>query len=164
MRGLCGLRGAPSIKAGSSSSAARFRSKNARGARAVVVGSGPLARAVCREASSLGAAHITLLASDGPTAERTLGALAASTECTARSYRDPLIPSYLMRADLLVRIDPAFDVQPAQVGPHLSVVDLAAEAMSELVAHRTGATRHDANGGHGRSIDSMERRDEEASG
>lgn len=115
---------------------------DARGARAVVIGSGPLARAVCREASSLGAAHITLLATDGPTAERTLGALAASTECTARSYRDPLIPSYLMRADLLVRIDPAFEVPTAQVGPHLSVVDLAPEPLSRLrqQAASVGAT------------------------
>lgn len=111
---------------------------DARGARVVVVGSGPLARAVCREASSLGAAHITLLASDSPTAERTLGSLAASTECTARSYRDPLIPSYLMRADLLVRIDPAFEVPSASVGPHLSVVDLAAEPLSGLRQQAAG--------------------------
>ena len=115
---------------------------DARGARAVVVGSGPLARAVCREVSSLGAAHITLLAADSPTAERTLGALAASTECTARSYRDPLIPSYLLRADLFVRLDSAFEVDTAQIAPHLSVVDLAAEPLSQLrqQAVKVGAT------------------------
>lgn len=111
---------------------------DARGANVVVAGTGPLARAVSREVSSLGAAHLTLLAADSPTAERTLGALAASTECTARSYRDPLIPSYLMRADLLVRVDPTFEVATAQVGPHLSVVDFAAEPLSRLRQQAAG--------------------------
>ncbi len=115
---------------------------DARGARVVVAGSGPVARAVCREVSSLGAAHLTLLASDSPTAERTLGALAASTECAARSYRDPLLTSYFMRADLFVRVDPTFEIATAQVGPHLSVVDFSAEPMSRLrqQASNAGAT------------------------
>lgn len=115
---------------------------DARGARVIVAGSGAPARAVCREVSSLGAAHITLLAQDSPTAERTLGTLAASTECAARSYRDPLIPSYFMRADLLVRVDPAFEIATAQVAPHLSVVDFAAEPLSRLrqQASSVGAT------------------------
>lgn len=105
---------------------------DARGARVVVVGSGAVARAVCRELSSLGAAHLTLLAADAPTAERTLGVLAASTECAARPYRDPLLSSYLMRADLLVRLDPRFEVADEHTGPHLSVLDLSPEPMSRL--------------------------------
>ena len=115
---------------------------DARGVRVVVVGSGPVARAVCREVSSLGAAHLTVLAGDSPTAERTLGTLAASTECTARSYRDPLLSSYLMRADLLVRVDAEFEVPTAHVGPHLSVVDFAPEPLSRLrqQAAEVGAT------------------------
>ena len=32
----------------------------------------------------------------------------------------------------MVRIDPAFDIDAAQVGPHLSVVDLTAEPLSQL--------------------------------
>ena len=105
---------------------------DARGARVVVAGAGPLARAVCREVSSLGASHLTLLAVNSPTAERTLGVLAASTECAARPYRDPLVPSYLMRADLLVRVDPAFEVPPDHLGPHLSVMDFSSEPLSHL--------------------------------
>lgn len=115
---------------------------DARGARVVVAGSGPLARAVCREVLSLGAAHLTLLASDSPAAERTLGALAASTESAARSYRDPLLSSYLIRADLLVRVDPTFELPSNLIGPHLSVVDFATEPLSRLrqQAASVGAT------------------------
>lgn len=115
---------------------------DARGARVVVAGAGPLARAVCREVSSLGASHLTLLAPDSPAAERTLGALAASTESAARSYRDPLLSSFLMRADLLVRVDPNFDPPAEQVGPHLSIVDFSTEPLSHLrqQAASVGAT------------------------
>lgn len=115
---------------------------DARGARIIIAGAGPLARAVSREVSSMGAAHITLLAPDTPTAERTLGTLAASTECAARAYRDPLLSSYFMRADLLVCLDANFTLPRDALGPHLSVVDLAPVALSELrqKARDAGAT------------------------
>ncbi len=115
---------------------------DARGARVVVAGAGPLARAICREVSSLGAAHLTLLAPDSPTAERTLGSLAASTETAARSYRDPLLASFLMRADLLVRVDAAFSPLAEQIGPHLSIVDFSNDPLSSLrqQAASVGAT------------------------
>jgi len=123
-------------------SALQSKGWDARGARVVVAGKGPLARAVSRELSSLGAAHLTALACDSPTAERTLGRLAASTECAARPYADPLLGTYLMRADLLVRVDPTFEVKNGQVGPHLSVVDFSPEPMSKLrqQASSAGAT------------------------
>ena len=109
------------------------RGWDARGANVVLLGEGAPARASCRELSSLGASHLTVLATSRPTAETTSQyAYAASTEVTARAYRDPLAHAYLSRADLLIRIDERADVPASILGPHLSVVDFSRQAMSPL--------------------------------
>ena len=109
------------------------RGWDARGANVVLLGEGAPARAACRELSSLGASHLTVLATNRPTAEMTSQyAYAASTKVTARAYRDPLAQSYLSRADLLIRIDESAEVPPSSLGPHLSVVDFSRQAMSPL--------------------------------
>ena len=109
------------------------RGWDARGANVVLLGEGAPARSACRELSSLGAAHLTVLATNQPTAEMTSQyAYAASTEVTARAYRDPLAHAYLSRADLLIRIDETAEVPTNALGPHLSVVDFSRQAMSPL--------------------------------
>ena len=109
------------------------RGWDARGANVVLLGEGAPARSVCRELSSLGASHLTVLATNRPTAEMTSQyAYAASTEITARAYRDPLANAYLSRADLLIRIDESADVPTHILGPHLSVLDFSRQAMSPL--------------------------------
>ncbi len=109
------------------------RGWSARGANVVLLGEGAPARTTCLELSSLGAAHLTVLATNRPAAELTSQyAYAASTQITARAYRDPLAHAYLSRADLLIRIDESADVPANVLGPHLSVVDFSREAMSPL--------------------------------
>ena len=118
------------------SAALQAKGWDARGAKVVLLGEGAPARSACRELSSLGASHVTVLATNRPTAETTSQyAYAASTEITARAYRDPLAHAYLGRADLLIRIDANTEVPPGILGPHLSVVDFSREAMSPLRQH-----------------------------
>ena len=113
--------------------ALRNRGWDARGAKVVILGEGAPAKAACHELSSLGAAHLTILATDRPAAETTSQyAYASSTEISARAYRDPLAHTYLNQADLLIRLDDAADVPAHLLGPHLSVVDLSPQAMSPL--------------------------------
>ena len=113
--------------------ALQSRGWDARGAKVVLLGEGAPARSACRELSSLGASHLTVLATNRPTAETTSQyAYAASTEITARAYADPLAHAYLGRADLLIRMDENAHVPPELLGPHLSVVDFSPKAMSPL--------------------------------
>jgi shikimate 5-dehydrogenase len=114
------------------SAALREEGWDAREAKAVVVGSTPLARAVARDLSSVGVIELTVLAENRPKAEAILSGLAASTVTVARASNDPLSRSYLEQADLLVRVDPAFEVPDEVLGPHLTVVDLGPEAVSKL--------------------------------
>lgn len=104
---------------------------HADGAHAVVLGAGPQARAVARELARLGVASLTLLASDRVEAERALPS-AAGTAGVARSSADPLATTFLERADLLVRVDPQAKVSDAVLGPHLTVIDLADGAVSDV--------------------------------
>lgn len=116
------------------------RGWDARGAKVVVLGEGAPAKATCQELSSLGASHLTILSTNRPAAELTSKyAYAASTEVSARAYRDPLAHAYLSQADLLIRLDSSADVPSHLLGPHLSVVDLSPQAMSPLRQHAVSA-------------------------
>ncbi|MDE0528761.1 MAG: hypothetical protein OXH85_08730 [Truepera sp.] len=101
-------------------------------AKAVIVGATPLARAAARDLSSIGIGHLTVLAENRPQAEAVLEGLAASTITAARAVNDPLIRSHLEQSDLLVRVDPAFEVPDDVLGPHLTVVDFSPETVSTL--------------------------------
>ena len=114
------------------SAALRQEGWDAREAKAVVVGSNPLARAVARDLSSIGVAQLTVLGENRPEAEAILGGLAASTITIARASNDPLGRAYLEQADLLVRVEPKFEIPDDVLGPHLTVVDLGPEAVSKL--------------------------------
>jgi shikimate 5-dehydrogenase len=105
---------------------------NARGASAVVLGGGALARAVSRELSSLGVRHLSVVAKHRPSAEKVVAQLAASTAIDARAEADPVAKGLVARADLLVRVDPKLAVPPSLLGPHLSVVDLSPDPLSPL--------------------------------
>jgi shikimate 5-dehydrogenase len=105
---------------------------DARGADVVILGEGAAARAASRELSSLGAVHLAVLAANRPVAEMTPPQLAATTELTARAQGDPVSLRLIERADLLVRITPKVHVPEELLGPHLTVVDLAAEPLSGL--------------------------------
>lgn len=105
---------------------------DARGASAVLLGGGPRAGAIARELSSLGVAHLTVLAESLPAAERTLPPVAASTRVEARLASDPAFGALLERADLLVRIAPDGRVPLGDLGPHLTVLDLSTKAVSPL--------------------------------
>lgn len=105
---------------------------DARGAKAVVLGSGSMGRAVARELASLGVQHLSVLGSNRPMAEHTASQLAITTNVVARAHDDPLAFKLLDGADLLVRIDPTTHIPTRHLGPHLTVVDLAPQAMSPL--------------------------------
>ncbi len=105
---------------------------NPREANVVILGTGAPARAISRELSSLGATHLTVLAANRPLAETTVQQLAANTEITAKAEGDPLAAGLIERADLLVRVDSTMAVSDTLLGPHLTLVDLAKEAMSPL--------------------------------
>jgi shikimate 5-dehydrogenase len=111
--------------------ALRARLWDPRGAKAVILGAAPPARAIARELASLGVRHLTVLAEERPEAERAVERLASSATVDARAYADPAATSRLEGADLYVRIDPAADVAAALFGPHLTVVDLVPGAMTE---------------------------------
>jgi shikimate 5-dehydrogenase len=104
----------------------------ARDASAVVLGTGPLARAVSRELSSLGVRRLAVVAKNRPVAEQAAQGIAASTEFIAKAEGDPLAQGLIERADLLVRIDASMRVDPLLLGPHLSVVDLSPDVLSPL--------------------------------
>jgi len=103
-----------------------------RGAKVVIMGAGPAARAISRELASLGTGHLVVLAPNRPVAEHATSQLAASTEVVARSATDPIAQGLIARADLLVRLEPAMAVADHLLGPHLAVIDFAAVPMSPL--------------------------------
>ena len=105
---------------------------DARDADVVLLGSGATARGVARELSSLGAASLSVLADSPADAERALPELAAGMSVVARAAQDPLVPTLLERADLLVRIDASVRVPAALLGPHLTLLDLLPEPVSAL--------------------------------
>lgn len=105
---------------------------HSREASAVVLGTGPLVRAVSRELSSLGVKRLAVLAKNRPLAEQAAAGIAASTEFIAKAEGDPLAQGLIERADLLVRVDPSMHVDPLLLGPHLSVVDLSPDVLSPL--------------------------------
>lgn len=102
------------------------------GAKVVILGAGPAARAISRELASLGVRHLAVLALNRPIAEHTASQLAASTEVVARSATDPIAQGLIARADLLVRLEPTMAVADHLLGPHLAVIDFAAVPMSQL--------------------------------
>ncbi len=105
---------------------------DARDADVVLLGSGATTRGVARELSSLGVASLSVLADSPAEAERALPELAAGTSVVARASQDPLVPTLLERADLLVRVDASVRVPPALLGPHLTLLDLLSEPVSAL--------------------------------
>lgn len=104
--------------------ALRQRLWDARGARAVVMGSDLPAVAAARELASLGVAHLTVLAHDRPEAERVTARLGAATAAAAHAVAEPAALALLERADLVVRSDPDADLPPHVLGPHLALLDL----------------------------------------
>jgi shikimate 5-dehydrogenase len=104
----------------------------ARGAKVVIVGAGPAARAISRELASLGVGHLAVLSPSRPVAEHAASQLAASTEVVARSAADPIAQNLIARADLLVRLEPTMQVPDHLLGPHLAVIDFSAVALSPL--------------------------------
>lgn len=105
---------------------------DARNAEVVLLGSGATARGAARELASLGAASIAVLAESPAEAERVLPGLAAGPTLLARAMHDPLVPTLLERADLLVRSDAAVRVPESLLGPHLTLLDLVPEPVSAL--------------------------------
>ncbi len=103
-----------------------------RDAHVVVLGSGPSARAVARELASLGAASLALLADSPSEAERALPSLAAGTRVLARAVQDPLVPTLLREADLVVRLRDGVPLPDALLGPHLTLLDLLDEPVSAV--------------------------------
>ncbi|HEX7001371.1 MAG TPA: hypothetical protein VF164_06705 [Trueperaceae bacterium] len=109
------------------------------GARVVVLGSGATARSAAREAVSMGAGALTVLASDRVAAERMLPHGAAGTALLARSTADPVARTMLEQADLVVRTDPGIGIAAELLGPHLTLVDLVPEVVSPLRRQAMGA-------------------------
>jgi shikimate 5-dehydrogenase len=110
--------------------ALRQRLWDPRGARAVVQGSDLHARAAARELASLGVAHLCVIASDRPEAERVTGLLAAATSTAALAEAEPAAQAMLERADLVVRSSEAATLPAHVLGPHLALVDLVPGALS----------------------------------
>ncbi len=102
------------------------------GARVVVLGAGTAARALAREAVSLGAGSLAVLARDRVAAEGVLPQGAAGTALLARSAADPIGRTVLEQADLVLRVDEAATVPADLLGPHLTLVDLVPEVVSPL--------------------------------
>ncbi len=111
------------------------------GARVAIIGEGWVARAIARELASMGAAEIAVLGSDRPSAEASLPDLAASSRGAASALDSGQAEAHLRHADLVVRLRAA-PLPEACFGPHLTLLDLAGEALGRLRARaiRTGAT------------------------
>ncbi len=104
---------------------------DAAGSKVVILGAGPTARAIARAVVSLGAASLTVLANDRVAAERVLpnGAGAA---LLARAGADPVARTMLEQADLVVRLEAGHKVPVEVLGPHLTVVDMLSEPVSNM--------------------------------
>ncbi|HLV11751.1 MAG TPA: hypothetical protein VKY42_04815 [Trueperaceae bacterium] len=109
------------------------------GARVVVLGSGAAARSLAREALSMGASALTVLAADRVAAERVLPQGAAGTALLARAAADPVARTMLEQADLVIRLDPDAGLPPDVLGPHLTLVDLVPDVLSPLRRLAMGA-------------------------
>lgn len=104
---------------------------DASGAHAVILGASYKAKALARELARMGVASLTLLDDDRVAAERALP-LAAGTTVMARASGSELAVTFLERADLVVRVDASAKVNDALLGPHLTVIDLAQGAKTDL--------------------------------
>jgi len=104
---------------------------DAAGSKVVVLGAGATARAIARALVSLGASSLTVLAKDRVAAERVLpdGAGAA---LLARSGADPVARTMLEQADLVVRLEAGHEVPVEVLGPHLTVVDMVPDPVSNM--------------------------------
>ena len=115
---------------------------DARGARAAIIGNGPSCRALARELGSLGVTELAVLAGNRPDAERAVPSLAASTTVSTRALNDPLATALLEQADLIVRLREGAALPGRCFGPHLTLVDLVDDPVSDVRerAMRAGAT------------------------
>lgn len=115
---------------------------DARGARAAILGGGPSCRALARELASLGVVELTVLAASRPDAERSVPSLAATTTVSTRALNDPFAAAFLEQADLVIRLREGAALPARALGPHLTLVDLADDPVSDVRerAMRAGAT------------------------
>jgi len=104
---------------------------DAAGAKVVILGAGVTARAVASELVSSGAASLTVLASDRVEAERVLPS-GAGAALLARSAADPVSRTMLEQADLIVRLEAGHKFGVEVLGPHLTLVDLLPETVSNM--------------------------------
>ena len=102
------------------------------GARVAVLGSGATARSLGREALSMGARSLAVLAKDRVAAESVLPPSAAGVTLLARASADPIRRTVLEQADLVIRVDPEESVPAELLGPHLTLVDMVPEVLSPL--------------------------------
>ncbi len=105
---------------------------DARQADVVLLGSGTTAKGIARELSSQGASSLAVLAESPADAEQTAAGLPAGTRVVARASQDPLVPTLLERADLLVRLEQGPRLPSSALGPHLTLLDLVPEPVSAL--------------------------------
>lgn len=115
---------------------------DARGARAAIIGGGPSCRVLARELASLGVAELTVLAASRPEAERSVPSIAATTTVSTRALNDPLATALLEQCDLIVRLRDGAALPAKALGPHLTLVDLAEDPVSDMRerAMRAGST------------------------
>ncbi|HZJ08347.1 MAG TPA: hypothetical protein VFD39_01505 [Trueperaceae bacterium] len=104
---------------------------DAAGSKVVILGAGATARAIAREVVSLGAASLTVLAKDRVAAERVLPS-GVGTALLARSAADPVARTMLEQADLIVRLEAGHKVSVEVLGPHLTMVDMLPDAVSNM--------------------------------
>ena len=104
---------------------------DAAGSKVVILGAGATARSVARAMASLGASSLTVLANDMVAAERVLPG-GAGTTMLARSAADPVGRTMLEQADLVVRLEAGHRVPVEVLGPHLTVVDMLPEPVSNM--------------------------------
>jgi shikimate dehydrogenase len=95
-----------------------------RGARVVALGAGAPGRAVARELATAGAEEVAFVAPDAPSAERAVPDLPTGVRAHGLAVHDPALPGVLERCDALLRADDLLAPGDAQLGPHLTVVDL----------------------------------------
>lgn len=97
-----------------------------RGARIVAIGDDAGTRALLRELATAGATEITVVAEDAPAAERAVRELASGVQVRGVAVRDPTLPALMERCDAVLRASDLLTPLPERMGPHLTIVDLAA--------------------------------------
>lgn len=105
--------------------ALKERLYDARGARAMVLGSGPLATVAAYALARAGVAHLAVVAPERPQAEQSLAPLRIAAESVALATFESAALTLLERADLIVRCDAHAEVPVDLFGPHLTLVDLS---------------------------------------